>query len=246
MSPQYEIFRGLTRLEPGSILADDETVRMEVVELDSGEAHGPVAHPDSDEVFLFLEGKGEFRVADRVHEFGSPRHAFVPAGTAYELRNTGDSPLTLVRGICPPGPEQGAPALAHSATPGGVTLLQTDRYHRFPDSGLVRGGMWFLDAGDTASYHSHDGAPEVFVFLRGTCDITIEGKTERVGAGDVVYVAPEMKHGLANPGADRLEAWLTVTPNVTPSHTFYDELPDGTWERVTPRLDGRPILPPSP
>ena len=52
-------------------------------------------------------------------------------------------------------------------------------------------------------------------------------------------------HELANIGDGRLEVWLTVTPNVTPSHTFYEKLTNGTWNRITPRLDGQESLPPS-
>ena len=76
-------------------------------------------------------------------------------------------------------------------------------------------------------------------------DAKVDGITERFSAGEVLYVPAEQKHELANAGEGRLEVWLTVTPNVTPSHTFYEEQPDGTWARTTPRLDGRESLPPS-
>ncbi|MDP6667644.1 MAG: hypothetical protein QF357_09645, partial [Dehalococcoidia bacterium] len=71
------------------------------------------------------------------------------------------------------------------------------------------------------------------------------GLSERFSPGEVLYVPAEQKHELANVGEGRLEVWLTVTPNVTPTHTFYEERADGTWERITPRLDGRDSLPPS-
>ena len=83
-----------------------------------------------------------------------------------------------------------------------------------------------------------DAAAEVFVFLNGECDAKVDGVVERYSAGEVLYVPAEQKHELANVGKGRLEVWLTVTPNVTPSHTFYEEQPDGTWLRTTPRLDG--------
>jgi quercetin dioxygenase-like cupin family protein len=105
--------------------------------------------------------------------------------------------------------------------------------------------MFYLDEGMVAAYHSHDAAAEVFVFLKGECDAKVDGKTERFTAGEVLYVPAEQKHELANAGEGRLEVWLTVTPNVTPSHTFYNEESDGTWVRTTPRLDGLSSLPPS-
>jgi mannose-6-phosphate isomerase-like protein (cupin superfamily) len=234
-------------LRTGVRLADDDTVRMEAVELAPGKAWPLRRHPASDAVLLFYEGAGEVRTADRVHAFRSLRHAFVPAGTTYEVRSTGDRPLKAILGLCPFGPTEVVARPDRRAGPGGVTMLSIEQYDRFPDSGLVRGGMFFLEPGKDAAYHSHDGAPEVFVFLRGTCDITVEGQSARAGAGQVVYVPMELKHRLVNPSAtEKLYVWLTVTPNVTPSHTYYEPQADGTWKRITPRLDGRPSRPPGP
>lgn len=234
------------RLETGATLANDETIRMDAIELAPGESTGPRRHPDSDLAVLFYDGRGEIQAADRTYPFVGPRHAFVPAGTIFEIRCAGGSPLKMAYALCPDGPTQQAGAHSLKAGPGGATLLGISQLDRFSDSGLVRGGMFFLEPGQESQYHSHDGAPEVFVFLQGTCDCTTENETVRVGPGEVVYVAPEMKHRLANVGTDRLVVWLTVTPNVTPSHTFYDQQPDGTWLRKTPRLDGKPVLPSTP
>ena len=131
------------------------------------------------------------------------------------------------------------------AQTGGVTILRTDRYDRFPDSGSVRGGMFFLDERKVAAYHSHDAAAEVFVFLKGECEAKVQGLSERFSPDDVLYVPAEQKHELANIGDGRLEVWLTVTPNITPSHIFYEKLANGTWNRITPRLDGQESLQPS-
>lgn len=234
------------KLRTGARLAGDETIRLDALEIAPLSAWPLQAHPDSDAVLLFYEGRGEIATADRVHAFQAIRHAFVPAGTAYELRNTGERALKLAFGLCPFGPTERRDRHDRKAGPGGVTLLGIEQFDRFPDSGLVRGGMFFLEPGKAASYHSHDGAPEVFVFLLGHCEVTVEGEKASVGPGDVVYVPAELKHTLRNTSrSERLSVWLTVTPNVTPSHTFYEELPDGTWKRVTPRLDGRPVRPPS-
>jgi mannose-6-phosphate isomerase-like protein (cupin superfamily) len=233
------------RLNASGVFASDGAIHMETRSLPPGASSPLTRHPRSDAVMLFYSGRGEVLVADRAHRFEAIRHSHVAAGVTYQLCNTGQSALQYVFALCPPGPAETPAAPMPKAAPGGATLLSSEQYDRFPDSGLVRGGMWFLDAGATARYHSHDGAPEVFVFLKGRCEMTVEGEKSEVAAGDVVHVAPEMKHGFFNPGPDRLAAWLTVTPNVTPSHTFYEQLPDSTWKRVTPRLDGRPIRPPT-
>ncbi len=80
--------------------------------------------------------------------------------------------------------------------------------------------MFFLDEGKVAAYLSHDAAAEVFVFFKGECEAKVQGLSERFSPDDVLYVPAEQKHELANIGDGRLEVWLTVTPNITPSHIF--------------------------
>ena len=95
----------------------------------------------------------------------------------------------------------------------------------------MRGGAHRWPPGWTAELHSHDGAEEVFAFLRGTCEITIEGETRTVGAGEFVYVPAEARHTLRNVGDDDLVVFLVVAPNQEATHTFYHA--DGS--RRTPR-----------
>jgi mannose-6-phosphate isomerase-like protein (cupin superfamily) len=76
--------------------------------------------------------------------------------------------------------------------------------------------------------HSHDDAAEVFVFLAGACEITVEGETRVVSAGCTVYVGPDEKHKLKAVGDRPLEMFLAVLPNHEPTHTFYRA--DGTKE----------------
>lgn len=234
-----------TTLENGGLLATDTTIRMETLEIAAKGSTRLTRHPNSDAVFLFYSGSGEVRTADRVHVFSAVQHAHAGVGVTYQVVNTDDSPLRYVRALCPVGPTEEPQAPDSKAQSGGVTLMSVEQYDRFPDSGLVRGGMYFLEAREESPYHSHDAAAEVFVFLRGQCDAMVEGETRRFGPGDVLYVPEEMKHKLFNPGADKLAVWLTVTPNVFPTHTFYEPLPDGSWQRITPRLDGRESRPPS-
>lgn len=225
------------------VLAKDETFSLESMRLGAGETTG-IVYCESDLVLLFIEGELEIKTGDRTHTVSGSAQAYINAGISFEIIS-GDSTASYLLASCP-----GAsllPTKDHDPKiiTGGVTILRTDRYDRFPDSGLVRGGMYYLDHGKVATYHSHDAAAEVFVFLKGECDAKVDGFTERFTAGEVLYVPAEEKHELANVSEGRLEVWLTVTPNVSPSHTFYQELADGTFKRTTPRLDGLESRPPS-
>jgi mannose-6-phosphate isomerase-like protein (cupin superfamily) len=101
-------------------------------------------------------------------------------------------------------------------------IIKTDR---------MRGGVHRWPPGWQAEWHSHDGADEVFAFLAGTCEITVESETLVVGAGEFVFVPAEERHTLKNIGEDDLLVFLIVAPNHQPTHTFYD----AQGNRTTPR-----------
>ena len=225
------------------ILAKDDTFALESKRLTAGESTGIVAC-ESDLVLLFIEGDLTITTADRSHSVSGSAQAYINAGISFEI-TAGDPQASYLIASCPDAPLVATETHDPKIVTGGVTILRTDRYDRFPDSGLVRGGMFYLDEGKVATYHSHDAAAEVFVFLKGDCDAKVDGHVERFSAGEVLYVPAEEKHELANVGEGRLEVWLTVTPNVTPSHTFCEELNDGTFKRTTPRLDGLDSRPPA-
>ena len=230
-------------LRDTGVLASDETFLLESGRLASAQSTGTVVSR-SDVVLLFFRGDLTLSTADRVHKVTAPAHAYVNAGIVFEI-TAGRDDVSYLIATCPASGLEVVKGHDPRAQTGGVTILRTDRYDRFPDSGSVRGGMLFLDEGKTAAYHSHDAAAEVFVFMKGECEAKVDGLSERFAPSDVLYVPAEQKHELANVGDVRLEVWLLVTPNVTPTHTFYEEQTNGTWERVTPRLDGRESFPPS-
>ena len=42
----------------------------------------------------------------------------------------------------------------------------------------------------------------------GTIEVTIEGKTSRIGPGSVAYVASNQEHGVHNPGPDHAQYFV--------------------------------------
>jgi len=68
--------------------------------------------------------------------------------------------------------------------------------------------MTELAAGN-APHAPHQHVHEEILMLRtGALDVTIEGKTTRVSAGSVVYVASNELHGWKNPGPERAEYFV--------------------------------------
>src|SRR5437764_537100 len=52
------------------------------------------------------------------------------------------------------------------------------------------------EIGQDCQVHSHQDAVEIFVFLDGECEMTVGDETQVVGAGQAVYVGPNVPHRL--------------------------------------------------
>jgi mannose-6-phosphate isomerase-like protein (cupin superfamily) len=72
-------------------------------------------------------------------------------------------------------------------------------------------------------WHCHDGAAEVFLVLEGEVEFRIEGRTCVAGPGQLVHVPPYHRHTLRALGPDPAYIYLSVSPHVEPSHTFFDD-----------------------
>jgi mannose-6-phosphate isomerase-like protein (cupin superfamily) len=215
--------------KPGVSLLDTPNIRARVDDLLPGAVYPEHGHPGADEMFYFSGGQGAITADGQTFPFTGPIQAYIPAGTPYILTNTGPEPIRLIWAQAPNAsadPPAGAGGPVWFSTAGGKD--------RFPDSSRVRGGFLTFAPNFECAYHSHDHAEEIFLFLGGKCRITVEGEAADVGVGEIVVVPAEHKHKLRS-GEEPLLMWLTVTPNLKPSHTFYEERPDGTWKRITPR-----------
>lgn len=110
-------------------------------------------------------------------------------------------------------------------------LREVHRFNVAPGEELiyddhVRGAVLTFAPGFAADKHFHQDADELFWFFQGTARvITPEGETI-APAGTIVYSPAGEWHIIANAGETPLLMFLTVTPNLVPSHTFFR--PDGT------------------
>lgn len=99
----------------------------------------------------------------------------------------------------------------------------------------IRGRFRQVAAGPPPRRHSHDIAGEIFIVLTGQCEFLVEDERVTCGPGQLIYVAPRLRHALHAVGDEVCTIFLSVTPHVEPTHTLYDEddrrLPPayGTW-----------------
>lgn len=219
----------IVKFKPGAALLDTPNIKARVDELAPGATYTEQGYPGSDEMFYFSGGSGVVEAGGETHPFSDGMQAYIPAGTSYRLTNTGNTPVRLIWAQSP-----NAAASPPPGAGGPLWVVKGTSNERFPASPHVRGGMLAFPPDFECDYHSHDDAEEIFLFLKGQCRIDVEGEVEDVGVDDIVIVPAEHKHKLKS-GSDPLLMWLTVTPNLKPSHTFYKVQPDGSYLRITPR-----------
>lgn len=101
----------------------------------------------------------------------------------------------------------------HLAIADGQMLIYTD---------YVRGGVLNFAPGFIADKHFHQDADEIFWFFAGECRVETPDGLVLAPAGTIVYTEPGEWHIIENPANQPLLMFLTVTPNLVPSHTFFD------------------------
>ena len=75
--------------------------------LPAGGSIGAEVHETTDQLFVFMDGNGEARVAGETMPVGAGDLVFVQAGTRHDIVNLGASPLRLITVYAPPAHEPG-------------------------------------------------------------------------------------------------------------------------------------------
>lgn len=69
-----------------------------------GQAQKPHEHPDSDKVYVVLEGRGQFQIGTEVAEVGPGQAVLAPAGQMHGVENQTSDRLTVLVLVAPPPP----------------------------------------------------------------------------------------------------------------------------------------------
>ena len=92
----------------------------------------------------------------------------------------------------------------------------------------IRARIFHMKAGekvnlyDKALSHSHDLGYEIFLILQGKVRVLIDGEEGILGPGQMCIAAPHQTHAFEVIGEEDVIMYLSVTPHVQPTHTFYD------------------------
>jgi len=95
----------------------------------------------------------------------------------------------------------------------------------------IRNRFRRVELGPVPEVHSHDLGGETFLVMEGTIEFTVAGETVVCTAGQGLYVPPRTTHAVRAIGSAPGVMYLSVSPHVEPTHTFYAS--DGS--RLSPR-----------
>jgi len=87
----------------------------------------------------------------------------------------------------------------------------------------IRGRFLRMSVGEVAARHSHDLGHEVFLILQGRCELEIDGETAVLEPGQLCIALAGQMHQARNVGDEPVVMYLSVTPHVEPTHTYWDE-----------------------
>ena len=96
----------------------------------------------------------------------------------------------------------------------------------------IRARFMRLEPGRVAAGHSHDLGQEIFLVLSGRAEFTIDGEVAEVGPGQLCVALIDQAHSVRALGDEPMVMYLSVTPHIQPTHTFWG--PDG--ERLPHRF----------
>jgi quercetin dioxygenase-like cupin family protein len=87
----------------------------------------------------------------------------------------------------------------------------------------VRGRFLRMEPGEVGPRHSHDLGDELFLILAGQCEFEIEGERAVLGPGELCVARANQLHEVRVVGDEPMTMFLTVTPHLEPTHTFWGD-----------------------
>jgi mannose-6-phosphate isomerase-like protein (cupin superfamily) len=102
----------------------------------------------------------------------------------------------------------------------------------------IRSRFRVVELGPVPQVHSHDLGGETFVVMQGDIEFTVDGEHVVAHQGQAIYVPPRTTHAVRAVGDRPGVMYLSVSPHVEPTHTFYSadgqQLPPryGVWREA--------------
>ena len=98
----------------------------------------------------------------------------------------------------------------------------------------IRARFLRMEPGEENVPHSHDLGAEIFLILDGQAEFVIEGHSEVLGPGQLCFADRDEIHIVRCVGDAPMTMYLSVTPHIDPTHTWWDE----NGAKLPPRYGG--------
>ena len=85
----------------------------------------------------------------------------------------------------------------------------------------IRSRFMKMKPGFVAPLHTHDLGHEVFLVLQGAAVFEIDGECEELSAGQMCVALANQSHGVRVTSDVPMIMYLSVTPHIQPTHTFW-------------------------
>jgi len=95
----------------------------------------------------------------------------------------------------------------------------------------IRSRFRVVELGPVPQVHSHDLGGETFVVMQGDIEFTVGDERVVAHQGQAIFVPPRTTHAVRAVGDQPGVIYLSVSPHVEPTHTFYSE----EGQRLPPR-----------
>lgn len=102
----------------------------------------------------------------------------------------------------------------------------------------IRGRFLRMEPGEVATRHSHDLGHEMFLVLDGACEFEIDGERAVLEPGQACFARRDQMHQVRVVGDQPMTMYLSVTPHVEPTHTFWTADPSEGGRKERPRYGG--------
>jgi len=100
----------------------------------------------------------------------------------------------------------------------------------------IRSRFLKFEPGTVAQRHSHDLGHEIFLVLSGRGEFEIDGEKAELVPGQLCIARKDQHHQVRVIGDEPMIIYLSVTPHIQPTHTFWTN--DG-WGNDTQKLPPR-------
>lgn len=208
-------------------VADNPTPTLSVFEchittLNPGRAsHEPHRHAQ-EELILVKDGTLEVHLNGKTQNAGPGSVFFYASNDAHAVRNVGDSRATYwVINLATPTTQTPAAHLKSPTRPSGVfdwAKLPAQPTKTGERRDVLKGSTVTMEnlschattvnAGDASHGAHRHPDDEIVIVKEGTLEVTINGQSQRAGAGSVVFFASNDLHGMRNAGDTRVTYYV--------------------------------------